>query len=85
MTSVEIDAIQILSKCTFMPGTTAKRFVRQLSCVQSEYELSDKQQDYLWILVFQYRRQHKNKWFAYYAADKIGKESPTDVKWEIEN
>lgn len=82
MTGLEQDGLKLLRRCTFQPGTSAKRFVRDLS---TESDLTEKQKAYLWKLVFQYRRQHKNKWFTYYAAEltetdtaKIG-----NIQWEI--
>ena len=71
MTKTQIDAIQILSRCTFAPATTAKRFVRDMSTKSSDYELSDKQKSYLWKLVYQYRGQHKNKWFTAHAENMM--------------
>lgn len=74
MTDLEKSAISLLSGCTFLPGSYPKLFVRDLVAIKQnnpEFELSDKQKNYLWKLTYQYRRQHGNKWFTYYAKTKI--------------
>ncbi len=69
MTQTQIDALSILKLCTFLPGSTAKKFVHQMSSLSDKegYELSEKQVNYLWKLVYMYRKQHKNKWFTTHA------------------
>jgi hypothetical protein len=49
--------------------------VRDLSGKEDKqgYELSEKQKRYLWKLVYQYRKQHTDKWFTVHAQNLIEK------------
>lgn len=75
MTNTQIQAIRLLRGCTFQPATYVKRFVRSLSEISDKenYELSEKQRLYLWKLVYQYRRQHGDKWFTAHAENLLEK------------
>lgn len=46
-----------LSRCTFLPGSYEKRFVRNMLSVSQETVLTSKQKDYLNHLVHRYRKQ----------------------------
>jgi hypothetical protein len=72
---IHIQALNLLNRCTFLPGSFAKRFVRDLSGKEDKqgYELSEKQKRYLWKLVYQYRKQHTDKWFTVHAQNLIEK------------
>lgn len=79
MNSLHKRAIELLRKCTFAPATNAKRFVRDMTEKSEDYELSEKQTDFLWKLVWQYRKQHRNKWFTYFAKDKVAPDKPQPI------
>ena len=53
------DAITVLMGVTFVPGTNAKRFVRQMSALSADPAATwtPKQHEYLWDLVYHFRRQ----------------------------
>lgn len=57
MTEHQHALAQALARCTFSPGTTAKRFVRWASSQPIERELSDKAAAFLERLGHSYRRQ----------------------------
>ena len=57
MTPEQFSLIQRLSKCTFLPGSFEKRFVRNLAEYTVKDEISAKQQRYLEKLHYRYRRQ----------------------------
>jgi hypothetical protein len=51
-------AIEMLSRCTFLPRSYDKRFVRSLAAMeQTNTPMSDKQLVHLWRMVYRYRRQ----------------------------
>ncbi len=60
MTKDEIIIALNLDQCTFLPGSFEKRFARDL-CIQAktnpEKELSEKQREYLFLMLKRYRRQ----------------------------
>jgi hypothetical protein len=82
MHHLEIDAAKALNNCTFVPGTRAKRFARDLSAsaeASPDAPLSIRQKMYLWSLVYHFRRQiyggHQK--FLYWTAELItGKVDP---------
>lgn len=57
MTTDEMQAVMALVRCTFLPGSWDKRFVRALGQHARDTPLSDKQREWLWKLVWKYRRQ----------------------------
>lgn len=57
MSEIERAAVAGLCRCTFLPTTWDKRFVRALAQHDSTKPLSEKQQEWLWKLVWKYRRQ----------------------------
>lgn len=83
MTDLEIKAIKLLAKCTFVPATNTKSFVRNMEGLANgkpEQELSEGQKKYLWQCVWRFRRQHRNKWFIHYAHKKAKIEKPINPK-----
>jgi hypothetical protein len=61
MTPEQLRAITLLSRCTFLPGSYDKRFVRsmrQMSEAPEPIPLTEKQDALLWVMVHRYRRQH---------------------------
>ena len=75
MNKIQIKAIGLLNGCVFQPASYPKRFVRDLASVvdKERCELSEKQKRYLWKLVYSYRKQHDNKWFAVHAKNLLEK------------
>ena len=60
MTDVQISQAIALGRCTFSPGSTAKRFVAQMAgyaLKRPTYEMSDKASAFLDRLAHQYRKQ----------------------------
>lgn len=60
MTEDQITKAQALSRCRFLPGSNAKRFVRDMARLASEkpdQELTERQRKYLDDLFHSYRRQ----------------------------
>ncbi len=57
MTPLERDATKALGQCRFLPGTSAKRFARDLAEKSDDYELSPKQKKFFWFLCWRFRRQ----------------------------
>ncbi len=53
------EAIKALTGVTFPPGSNAKWFVRQMSALSADPAAmwTPKQHEYLWDLVYHYRRQ----------------------------
>lgn len=83
MDAHEQKAIGLLAGCRFAVGSFPKRFIRDLmslKVVQPDRELTENQKNYLWKLVYQYRKQHRNKWFIYYAHKKANIEKPINPK-----
>lgn len=57
MTSLELAQRDALARCKFSPGTTAKRFVRQMSELDAAATITTKQSAFLDKLAHSYRRQ----------------------------
>lgn len=60
MTEDQITKAQALSRCTFQPGSNAKRFVRDMARLANDnpdQELTERQRKYLDDLFHSYRRQ----------------------------
>ncbi len=55
MTPDELRIIAALQGCSFAPGTSSKRFVRQMRGRTSP--LTDRQRTYLWAIAWSWRRQ----------------------------
>lgn len=50
-------AIQALGRCTLPPGTSAKRFAREMAATAEEFWMTAKQRAWMWALAHRYRRQ----------------------------
>lgn len=61
MTPNQIEIVDALNRCTLLPGSSDKRFIRDMARVPSGYQLSDKQENYLGALAWRYRRQMPSK------------------------
>jgi hypothetical protein len=57
MRTEEIRIIEALAGCSFVPGSSPKRFVRQLSSRDRAKALTDRQRAYLWAIAWSWRRQ----------------------------
>jgi hypothetical protein len=57
MTADEIRIVQALYGCSFLPGSTQKRFVRQMFHRDRAKPLTDRQKAYLWAIAWSWRRQ----------------------------
>ena len=57
MTPDEIRIVDALARCSFIPGTSQKRFVRQLAGCDRKRPLTDRQRAYLWAIAWSWRRQ----------------------------
>lgn len=57
MSAEQYQKIQALKRCTFLPGSYQKRFVRDMSAKPEDFELSEKQAVYVDKLYYMYRRQ----------------------------
>lgn len=57
MDATERSKLRGLSECVMRPGSTEKRFVRDMVSKPSEYELSPKQKRLLDVLYWRYRKQ----------------------------
>lgn len=55
MSPDELRIIAALADCSFAPGTSTKRFVRQMSGRTTP--LTDRQRAYLWAIAWSWRRQ----------------------------
>lgn len=53
----QFQKIQALAKCTFLPASPAKRFVRSIANKKEDDELSQNQVAYLTSLFHSYRKQ----------------------------
>ena len=81
MNDLQKKAVSLLNRCTFIPGSFDKRFVRTLNG-KGEKPITENQEKYLWKLVWAYRKQHRNKWFTYYAMDKLALDKPQpQIDW----
>lgn len=59
MTPIEKVLAEALGKCTFPPATAQKRFARNISAqaASDEPKITDRQREYLHLMVHRYRRQ----------------------------
>lgn len=57
MTPEEIRIIEALAGCSFVPGSSPKRFVWQLFGRDRAKPLTDRQRAYLWAIAWSWRRQ----------------------------
>lgn len=57
MTPDEIRIVEALARCSFVPGSSPKRLVRQLSGRDRAKPLTDRQRAYLWAIAWSWRRQ----------------------------
>jgi hypothetical protein len=57
MTPDEIRIAEALAGCSFCPGSSQKRFVRQMACRVSRHPLTDRQRAHLWAVAWSWRRQ----------------------------
>lgn len=62
MSDFVTDVIMRLSRCTFLPGSSEKRFVRQMVARANENKpLTEKQLMYLGQIRYRYRKQLKEE------------------------
>lgn len=62
LTPEDLRAITALQRCTYLPGSADKRFVRKMFGIALERSgpgITRKQRAFLWSLVVKYRRQHQ--------------------------
>jgi hypothetical protein len=64
MTPDEIRIVEALAGCSFVPGSSPKRFVRQLAGRDRAKPLSDRQRAYLWAIAWSWRRQLSSEFVA---------------------
>ena len=57
MTPDEVRIIEALHGCSFAPGSSQKRFVRQMYARDRRKPLTDRQRSYLWAIGWSWRRQ----------------------------
>ena len=57
MTPDEIAIAAALAACRFVPGSSPKRFVRQMAARDATKPLSERQAAYLWAIAWSWRRQ----------------------------
>lgn len=57
MTPEEVRIVEALAGCSFVPGSSPKRFVRQLSGRDRSAPLTARQRAYLWATAWSWRRQ----------------------------
>lgn len=57
MTPDEISIAEALYGCSFCPGSSQKRFVRQMAERDRSKSLSERQRAYLWAIAWSWRRQ----------------------------
>jgi hypothetical protein len=62
MTADEICIAEALYGCSFCPGSTQKRFVRQMAERDHAKPLTDRQRAYLWAIAWSWRRQLPRPW-----------------------
>ena len=67
MTARHYEALQALKQCTFLPGSYDKRFVRNLSALPQERELTERQAANVERMAYRYRRQIGRLIFGRYA------------------
>ena len=57
----EIRIVDALTHCSFCPGSSPKRFVRQMAARDQGRALTDRQRAYLWAIAWSWRRQLPNE------------------------
>jgi hypothetical protein len=57
MTADEIRIVEALYGCSFSPGSTQKRFVRNIHDRDRTKPLTERQKAYLWAIAWSWRRQ----------------------------
>ncbi len=60
MTADEIELVKALGACSYPPGTSQKRFARDILFLAEhspDRELSDRQRHYMQLMAWRYRRQ----------------------------
>lgn len=57
MTTDAYAAIQALARCTFLPGSFVKRFVKSMAALSEGIELTAKQEAFLKLTTWRYRKQ----------------------------
>ena len=57
MTELEVETIQRLKRCRFLPGSWQKRFVRSLATKPATATLSEAQSDLLWRVARSWSKQ----------------------------
>ncbi len=57
MSPDEIRIVEALYGCSFCPGSSQKRFVRQMFGRDRSKPLTDRQRAYLWAIAWSWRRQ----------------------------
>ena len=57
MTPDEIHIAEALARCSFVPGSSPKRFARQMDARDRSRPLTDRQRAYLWAIAWSWRRQ----------------------------
>ena len=60
MTPDEIRIVDALTHCSFCPGSSPKRFVRQMAARDQGCALTERQRAYLWAIAWSWRRQLPN-------------------------
>jgi len=59
MTPETHEQIKKLAGCTFLPGSSEKRFARMMASYPIEQELTEKQLMFLGVMLYRYRKQIK--------------------------
>jgi hypothetical protein len=57
MTADEIRIVEALCGCSFSPGSSPKRFVRQMFHRDRAMPLTERQRSFLWAIAWSWRRQ----------------------------
>lgn len=80
MTPRQKAIIRDLSRCTFLPGSFEKRFVRDMATKPDDYELSEKQAAFLDKTHHRYREQIMNHWQAGREVWNEPEDDPDDIE-----
>lgn len=80
MTSRQKAIIRDLNRCTFLPGSYEKRFVRDMATKPDDYELSEKQAAFLDKVHHRYREQIQSHWEAGWEVWNEPEEDPDDIE-----
>lgn len=70
MDKIEKLALSALQSCTYLPGSSEKRFV--MRSLGPETKMTEKQTVWFWKIVIRYRRQHKSEKLVEYAKKQLG-------------